>query len=286
MTRSLAKIVLCFSLVLTGTAPGKSAFGEVPPPGMTPPQGMALVPAGPFEMGSRRSLLELDPTGLLQADRHHLGPENPAHEIILDAFYIDIYEVTNAQYQAYVRATGSKPPRFAGDERFNGPDQPVVGVSWKESLAFCRWKGKRLPTEAEWEKAARGQRPVAYPWGDAPPDSTLANYNNEHGRTLPVGSFTAGKSDYGVYDLAGNVAEWVQDWHFPEYYLYSPKKNPQGPEKGQYKVIRGGNWRNGHEDISPTSRNGTVPKNRMQTIGFRCVSRVQGSGDPPGPAAK
>jgi len=235
--------------------------------------GMVLIPQGSFEMGSRRSLRELDPVSIFQADRHMLGPENPAHEVILDDYYIDLYEVANADYRKYLEATGSKTlPRYWDDPNFNQPTQPVVGTTWKEAQAFCQWNNKRLPTEAEWEKAARGKRPVKYPWGDEEPDKTRLNFNSNVGKTAPVGSYPAGKSDYGVFDLSGNVSEWVQDWHFPEYYLFSPKENPPGPEQGHYKIIRGGNWINNAEDVSLTYRNATVPKARSKTVGFRCVA--------------
>ncbi len=232
---------------------------------------MAYIPGGIFEMGSRRSLRELNPVDLLNTDRHALGPENPAHEVHLDGFYIDIYEVTNADYMEYVQTTGVKPPAFANDLDFSGAKQPVVGVNWKEANQFCEWKGKRLPTEAEWEKASRGKRRIHYPWGNEPPDKTKVNFNEEVNKTTEVGSYEAGKSDYGVYDLSGNVAEWTHDWHYPEYYLFSPKENPPGPEDGQYKVIRGGNWKNSAHDVNMVYRNATVPKLRSKTLGFRCV---------------
>jgi len=237
--------------------------------------GMALIPQGAFEMGSRKSLRELNPVAIFQADRHMLGPEDPAHELILDAYYIDLHEVTNADYKEYIEATGPKTkPRYWDDSNFNQSNQPVVGVTWKEAQAFCQWKGKRLPTEAQWEKAARGKRPVKYPWGNEEPDKNRLNFNSYVGKTTPVGSYPTGKSDYGVFDLSGNVAEWVQDWHFPEYYLFSPKENPPGPEKGHYKIIRGGNWQNNAEDVRLTYRNATVPKARSKTIGFRCVANA------------
>jgi formylglycine-generating enzyme required for sulfatase activity len=254
-----------------------------PPKKVVPPSysDMVFIPQGAFEMGSRRSLRELDPVSIFQADRHMLGPEDPAHEVILDAFYIDIYETSNANYKSYMEKTGIKKyPRYWDDSSFNKPDQPVVGVTWKEALNFCHWKNKRLPTEAEWEKAARGKRPVSYPWGDDPPDKELLNFDNHVRQTTPVGTYPKGKSDYGVFDLSGNVSEWVQDWHFPEYYLFSPKENPPGPEKGVYKVIRGGNWKNNAEDVNLTYRNATVPKARSNTVGFRCAA------DAPQPSSK
>lgn len=235
------------------------------------PRGMVLIEKGPFMMGSKKSMLELKPHDLFNTDRHTLGPENPAHEVYLDSFYIDIFEVTNEAYGKFIEETGAKKPKGWNDPDFNNPRQPVVGISWKEAVKFCKWQNKRLPSEAEWEKAARGKRPVKYPWGDTPPDSSKLNYNEENKKTTPVGSYEKGKSDYGLYDLSGNVSEWVNDWHFPEYYLFSPKENPPGPEKGQYKVIRGGSWRNKAEDVDLVYRNATTPRNRSLSIGFRCA---------------
>jgi formylglycine-generating enzyme required for sulfatase activity len=235
---------------------------------------MVLIPAGKSQMGSRNSLLELKPHDLFNTDRHTLGPENPAHEVYLDAYYMDKLEVANEKYKSFVDATGAKTPRGWEKTSFSGDRQPVVGISWKEAVAYCKWREKRLPTEAEWEKAGRGKHPVKYPWGNSPPDSEKLNYNEEIKKTTPVGSYEKGKSDFGIYDLSGNVSEWVQDWHYPEYYLFSPKENPQGPEKGQYKVIRGGNWRNNVDYVDLTYRNATAPNVRNYTVGFRCAKSV------------
>ena len=240
------------------------------------PEGMVLISKGLFQMGSKKSMLELRPHDLYNTDRHTLGPENPAHEVYLDDFYIDIYEVTNDAYEKYIKETGRKKPRALKNPNFAEPKQPVVGIAWKEAMKYCEWGKKRLPTEAEWEKAARGKRPVKYPWGNTPPDSSKLNYNENIKKTTVVGSFENGKSDYGVYDLSGNVAEWVTDWHFPEYYLFSPKKNPPGPEKGKYKIIRGGSWRHNAEDVDLTYRNATTPINRSTSIGFRCARSAAG----------
>ena len=263
----MLSLLLCLSLLTHAwAAPAKKVAPSLIP-------GMAFIPQGPFEMGSRQSLRELDPVSIFQTDRHMLGPEDPAHEVILDAFYIDIYEVTNAEYQKYIAATGLKDkPRYWEDSSFNQPLQPVVGITWTEAKTFCEWKKKRLPTEAEWEKAARGRQPVKYPWGNEPPDKTRANFEGQVGHTTAVGSYPDGKSDFGAFDMSGNVSEWVQDWHYPEYYLFSPKENPPGPDKGIYKVIRGGNWKNNAEDIRLTYRNATVPKARSNTVGFRCAA--------------
>ncbi len=239
-------------------------------------ENMAFIEGGIYEMGSRRSLRELIPGDLMHTDRHALGPENPAHHVHVDGFYMDIYEVTNAEYEKYVNAEGKKKPRFFDHPDFNGPRQPVVGVPWKEAVKYCAWKGKRLPTEAEWEKASRGKRHISYPWGNEPPDAKKVNFNEELNKTSAVGSYEAGKSDYGVYDLSGNVSEWTHDWHLPEYYLFSPKANPQGFERGQYKVIRGGNWRNNAHYVNMTYRNATVPSMSNKTVGFRCVKSAEG----------
>ena len=234
-------------------------------------EGMALIPAGTYPMGSQKSLIELNPVDLFNTDRHTLGPENPAHNVAIDTYYIDIHEVTHGAYIKYSKAANKNKPRFWNNSDFNGFNQPVVGISWQEAQSYCKSQGGRLPTEAEWEKASRGKRSINYPWGDEIPDSNKLNFNNELNKTAPVGSYEAGKSDYGVYDLSGNVAEWTYDWHFAEFYLFSPKANPIGPIKGHYKVIRGGNWRSKLEEVSMTYRNATVPTTRSNTLGFRCA---------------
>ena len=235
--------------------------------------GMVLIPQGAFEMGSQRSLRELNPVSIFQADRHMLGPEDPAHEVILDTYYIDLYEVSNADYKKYIEATGSKTmPRYWDDSNFNnrinrwwGSPGKRHGLSASGTINACLRKrnGKR--------PRAANVRPNI-PWGNEAPDKTRLNFNSQVGKTTPVGSYPTGKSDYGVFNLSGNVAEWVRDWHFPEYYLFSPKENPPGPEKGHYKIIRGGNWKNNAEDVRLTYRNATVPKARSKTIGFRCAA--------------
>ncbi len=247
------------------------AVGFANPPTSAPPEGMVHIPGGTYPMGSHKSLLELDPVDLFNTDRHALGPENPAHNVELEPYYIDMYEVTHGSYMKFVEATNAKKPRFWDDPDFNSPNQPVVGVAWKTAQSYCKWKGGRLPTEAEWEKASRGKRSINYPWGNETPDSTRLNYNEELKKTVAVGSYETGKSDYGVYDLAGNVAEWTYDWHQAEFYIFSSKANPVGPEKGQYKVIRGGNWRNDAQDVNMVYRNATIPSIRKKTLGFRCA---------------
>ena len=236
-----------------------------------PPKGMVLISGGGYVMGSHKSLIELDPGDLFSTDRHTLGPENPAHNVQVDSFYIDTHEVSHGAYMEFVQNNKVREPLFFNDHNFNNFKQPVVGISWKEAQSYCIWKGGRLPTEAEWEKASRGKRSINYPWGNEGPDNTKLNFNQEIKKTTTVGSYEVGKSDYGVYDLAGNVSEWIYDWHLPEFYLFSPKENPVGPKKGQYKIIRGGNWRNNAEDVKMVYRNATIPSIRNKTVGFRCA---------------
>lgn len=241
------------------------------------PENMALVPGGDYEMGSKKSLLEVqsDPLDILNPDRHRLGPEDPAHIVFIDPFYIDIHEVANADYKTYLEATNYEKPEFWDNPDFNDPRQPVVGVNWKDAFNYCAWKNKRLPSEAEWEKASRGKRPINYPWGDEPPDGKKLNYNEEVNKPLPVGSFETGKSDYGVYDLAGNVAEWTNDYHWALYYLFSSKTNPKGPKSGPYKIVRGGHWRSAASDVRMTYRNASAPTVKKETIGFRCAKSAK-----------
>ena len=172
---------------------------------------MVLVPAGEFAMGSE----EGNPDAL------------PVHTVYLDSYYLDRYEVTNAQYQGFVTATRRTQSRFTDDSNFNDPRQPVAGVTWSDAGDYCEWAGLRLPTEAEWEKAARGVDGLTYPWGNGSPDGTHANFadvNSEfawrdssaddgYSFTAPVGSYPAGASPYGVHDLAGNLWEWLADWY-------------------------------------------------------------------------
>jgi len=235
------------------------------------PKGMVLVSGGVYIMGSHKSLIELNPGDIFNTDRHALGPENPAHNVQVDSFYIDTHEVSLGAYMEFVKNNNIRAPLYLNDPNFNNDQQPVVGISWEEAQSYCMWKNGRLPTEAEWEKASRGKRSIDYPWGNEAPDKTRLNFNSEIKKTSPVGSYEAGKSDYEVYDLAGNVSEWVYDWHLPEFYLFSPKKNPMGPKKGHYKVIRGGNWRNNSEDVKLVYRNATIPSIRSKTLGFRCA---------------
>ena len=253
---------------------------------------MVLIPAGEFQMG--------DPFN------EGWGDELPVHTVYLDAFYIDRYEVTNAQYKKFVQATGYKEPEGYiydvnndwvwgkpwQDKNYNGDNQPVMCVSWYDAKAYADWAGKRLPTEAEWEYAARGGLSgKRYVWGnewpppknagnfadetarkvfDRPGDWIISGYDDGYAYTAPVGKFTP--NGYGLYDMAGNVWEWCADWYDSNYYANSLKSNPTGPASGSFRVLRGGSWNNNNNDnLRVANRNNNNPTDDNNNVGFRCV---------------
>lgn len=236
-----------------------------PSPKQPDPVPMVTIPAGPFLMGSQH------PKG--RAD------EWPQHAVYVETFAIDQVEVTNERYMAFVTATGHRsPPNPYGTGLVlsaKGIEQlPVVQVTWYDAKAYCRWAKKRLPTEAEWEKAARGTDGRPFPWGDHQPTRTRANFDREWDgdKTLhPVGSLPEGDSPYGIKDMSGNAREWVQDWYDPDYYANAPDKNPQGPEKGIVRVIRGGSWHSPMSDIRAGARGRGGFALQTHGTGFRCV---------------
>ena len=220
---------------------------------------MVLVPAGEFWMGCNA-----------QVDKHCSNDEKPYHKVYLDAYEIDKFDVTQGQYNECVsagRCKANKP-----ENGFTGPDQPVVMVNWEDANIYCQWAGKRLPTEAEWEKAARGTDGRIYPWGNDI-DSSKANFGKvKKGTTTPVGQYPSGASPYGALDMAGNVWNWVADWYDESYYKKSPDHNPQGPARGQYRVIRGGSWYNQGVYLRASYRSNYNPSYRSDlTFGFRCA---------------
>lgn len=210
-----------------------------------------LIPAGDFLMGVIN------------------GKENPVHSVYVDAFYIDALEVTNENYREFVEATGHEPPRYWQDPKYNADKQPVVGVTYEDATAFCQWKGKRLPTEAEWERAARGPHSRLFPWGDRFDAQRANTREGKHRQPLPVGSYPKGVSAEGVFDMSGNVWEWCHDWFEKEYYAVAASKNPTGPDSGKKRVIRGGGWTAPHTDMA--DRRGEKPDKTYPSLGFRCA---------------
>lgn len=206
----------------------------------------------------------------------------PPHEVYLNAFYVDQFEVTIAHYAKFLESAGDDRLRLMpmlweqADVQHDG-DRPVMGVMWGAADAYCRWVGKRLLTEAEWEKAARGLDGRRYPWGNDEPAFTLANYGQSisshtfRDSLRPVGSYEGGKSPYGLYDMAGNVSEWVSDWYDEEYYAKSPKSNPQGPVRGFEKVFRGGSFVSSRLAMNATARESTSPTDKRLHVGIRCA---------------
>jgi formylglycine-generating enzyme required for sulfatase activity len=233
---------------------------------------MILIPAGPFTMGSNEGLPN----------------ERPEHQVSLDVYYIDQYEITAGRYQKFIEsANRNVPPTWDDEAAQSLSDHPAVGMSWSAAAAYCKWVGRRLPTEAEWEKAARGTDGRRYPWGHMQPFVDIANYNrglwvSEAVTLVPVNSGTegmsvrhglkeGGKSPYGLFHMAGNAAEWVADWYDREFYLKTPDKNPTGPANGEKRVIRGGSWADLPTALRVTARFSAEPEFEDRTIGFRCA---------------
>ncbi|RPI77568.1 MAG: formylglycine-generating enzyme family protein [Desulfobacteraceae bacterium] len=220
---------------------------------------MAFVPAGVFIMGSDLAV-----------------PEMPTHEVFVDAFLIDKYEVTNGDYYKFLETTDRYLPLFWNNVNYQSgllfKDRPVIGVSWNDACAYCESKGKRLPTEAEWEKAARGGLAgKKYPWGNIP-DLTFANFASVKGSSI-VGKYPP--NGYGLYDMSGNVWEWCLDYYDVDYYKNYKKgekvANPKGPDKGIYRVVRGGSWYFGFDLMRNSYRGWYTPQEGSFDIGFRCI---------------
>lgn len=238
----------------------------------TPPGGMVLVPEGIFTMGC-------DPNHNAGADCFDW--QLPLHSVYLDDYFIDKYEVTNAGYKQCVDAGYCSPPSYWGSNTrtlyYTEPEFsifPVLYVSKENASTFCQWLGKRLPTEAEWEKAARGSTIKTYPWGDAVPTCALANYGGCIGDTNAVGSYPSGQSEYGAMDMAGNVWEWVNDYYSPTYYWDSPFFNPLGPSTGTQYIVRGGDFYYGITPLRVSFRNPGELGSSWDDVGFRCVKNV------------
>jgi iron(II)-dependent oxidoreductase len=224
--------------------------------------GMVLITAGEFNMGKNTA----NPTDW-----------QPEHRVQIDAFYIDKYEVTNKQYYEFCTKTKHVLPEFWGSAQFKSgldyPDYPVVGVSSYDAEQYARWAGKRLPTEAEWEYAARGGLvDKSFPWGDQV-DSAKVNYGKKFKSILKVGSFPA--NNFGLFDITGNVWEWTSDYYGDDYYETSPVENPKGPSSGRFRVIRGGSWHSGAMCVQTYYRNGLPTSWVDLAVGFRCVKSTK-----------
>ena len=252
---------------------------------------MVTIPGGTFIMGSDRKV-----------DRNAYPAEFPQRKVYLDAYEIDKYEVTTVQFLKFVLATDRNPlidwQYDGGNFQETMASHPVMHVSWFDAEAYCKWAGKRLPTSAEWEKAARGGDGRIYPWGNEPAGLSRANF----GRTglsgpvrdrperlllyppiISVDKYENSVSPYGVFQMAGNVAEWTADWYDSNYYKKAPDRNPKGPDKGTQRAFRGGGWVDSTPSVRPAQRNGTEPQTKMNWLGFRCARDVKDQGGAPAP---
>lgn len=268
------------------------------------PENMVLINAGGFMRGidkekptNGKNNISAAQKFKYAASQKSFADEGPARMIYLSAYYIDKYEVSNAQYTEFIKATDYPAPAYWDHHRLNQPNQPVTGVNWYDANAYCHWANKRLLTEAEWEKAARGPAGSIYPWGNKL-DYDKANYargkTGQNFATVQVDSHPEGKSYYGVYNMAGNVFEWIQDWYDPNYYKTSKEvRNPQGPllgselgttgtyidqlAAGKKRVIRGGSWFAPANSITTTHRFWNDPMNNSYGVGLgiRCARSAE-----------
>ena len=257
------------SIPTSSTGGEVSAIGQNSGLNIAPKDGMKIipVPAGEFSMGSDGGFED----------------EKPVHSVYLNTFWIGQTEVTNSMYEKCVTSGVCSPQRqtsfnpSTGTYQFgrNYPNFPAVYVNWNQASTYCSWANGRLPTEAEWEKAARGTNNITYPWGNNTPNHNLANYGNYLGDTTQVGSFPSGASPYGVLDMAGNVWEWVTDYYDKDYYSNSPSQNPTGPSSGQTHILKGGSFFSNDNYIRSATRDkpGSVSTESYGSgnWGFRCV---------------
>jgi iron(II)-dependent oxidoreductase len=250
-----------------------------------------VIPAGSFLIGSKR--VDDDPYGLwTQFD----DTELPQQRVWLDAYAMDRDEVSLGEYLLFLQQRKQTPSEelqkliwhvitvhSISDHTLSR--WPALYVSWYEARDLCVSKGKRLPTEAEWEKSARGEDGNLFPWGSQAPDNRLAMFGQHHVHEIPilapVDSLDDGRSPYGMHHSAGNIAEWVQDWFGFDYYAYMPERNPPGPTSGRYKSVRGGSWKSKTIMLRTATRGGAPPDNRSPTIGFRCAASVASDGQTP-----
>ncbi len=236
---------------------------------------MVLVPAGEFLMGSTPEQIENLPEksriSSLQsaAEDEWRKAELPQHAVALSGYWVYKYEVTVAQYRKYCAETGRQMPKAPESGWLD--DHPIAYITWREAANYATWAGLSLPSEAQWEKAARGTDGRIYPWGNDYNRSKCNRRANGLMRTEPVGSYPEGASPYGCMDMAGNVWEWCSDWYSKDYYSKSPAINPTGPERGGYRILRGGKWRTLTRYYRCSSRLSYPPSYRSYSIGFRLV---------------
>ncbi|GJL55313.1 MAG: hypothetical protein NPIRA02_24450 [Nitrospirales bacterium] len=288
MTRWSTYILWCYLSVLF--IPCFALPADVPPElaphlqgiaALAQPSPLVSIPAGSFLMGTKRRDADA-----FHVDTQYDDTEFPQRRIWVNAYKIDQYEVTLGEFLAFLQQDN----RPVSDELQELiwhlidvhyiPDQvlapwPALYVTWQEASAFCHAQGKRLPTEAEWEKAARGLEGRAFPWGQDKPTDTVVVFGQYHMHQIPlvaaVDSYPEGQSVFGVYHMAGNVAEWVADWFGSDYYPIMPERNPPGPKNGRYKSVRGGSWKSKTVMLRTATRGGAFPQQREATIGFRCA---------------
>ena len=259
---------------------------------------MVLIPAGNFTMGTSEKQFTTWLTNNCYKENEFITDELPEHKVYLDSFYIYKTEVTVSQYRKFCHETGWKMPETESEQNLSDyhpvvprrlmssgyrekttwkllDDHPIINITWYDARAYADWADADLPTEAQWEKAARGTDKRLYPWGndwDATKLQCSIGKTCDAVKTAYVGKFPAGASPYGVLDMAGNVWEWCVDWYNPDYYQLSSFKNPKGPESGSSRVIRGGSWyQNSPDYFRTTFRYFNAPTNKYNTLGFRCV---------------
>ena len=290
----LLRLFLCFQVIIAvalqaacksdDDADSAPAMGEDPPATLFTEIDQTLmvhVPAGEFLMGTSAADVEIYKEIFPLRRSTAFDDERPQRTVFLDAFYIDQLEVTNTRYKTFLAETGYEPGFYLDRPPYNEPDLPAAVLDWEDAVAYADWAGKRLPTEAEWEKAARGADGRFWPWGDVFDHKKLSGNDGtglEDGyrETAPVGRFPAGASPFGALDMAGNLWEWVADWYDPEYYLRAPNENPQGPDSGDGHVLRGGGWAESFDGTRCPNRQGGNPGSLLR--GFRCAMDVPGEG--------
>jgi iron(II)-dependent oxidoreductase len=258
--RALTGIAIAFCLALPTWCESLPGNPSAETTAIPLPADEVLIPAGTYVMG-----------------RAGADGDRPAHEVTLDAFYLDKYEVTNRQYLEFCRQTAHASPEFWGQDRYCATeahlDHPVIGVSWYDAKEYAEWASKRLPTEAEWEYAARAGTTGDFYWGDRITTEHCNYAQSDKRAPEAIGSYLP--NAFGLYDMAGNVAEWVADAYAEDYYRRSPTHNPTGPEKGRFTVIRGGGWHTGPGCMAVHFRN-ALPRNWVDfAVGFRCARSVQ-----------